>query len=115
MRDWFVVLGLAGLFMIWWHWRRLKDLALQLASRRCDEQGLQLLDETVQLESCKLARNARHERVLERRYRFEFTCTGGERYWGRITLRGDRLEVFELPPHLLVSREDSSDAERWLH
>lgn len=113
MRELLVLVLLGFCLLGWWHWRGIKDLALQEARRRCRQLELQLLDETVQLASVRLAKGDRGERVLLRRYRFEFTCTGGERLSGSIGLRGRSVEDLALPVHLMpATGEEIPPADR---
>ena len=94
---WFVVLGTAA--YIWWHGRGLKDKALTVVKRYCDEQQLQLLDEGVVLDKVRIARGESGLFCLRRRYRFEFSSTGDERYYGTLDLLGKRIQSIKLDPH----------------
>jgi hypothetical protein len=87
-------------FVFWWHQRGMKDWALVLVNRRCARLGLQLLDETVQLVRLWPAREESGNWVLRRRYRFEFTSTGRERYPGEALLCGRTFVGLELPPYI---------------
>jgi len=49
---------------------------------------LQLLDETVALHKVTIARDDRHRLKLLRRYHFEFSMEGHDRYEGSITFMG---------------------------
>jgi len=85
-----------------WYWlksRELKDLALIAARGYCRDLSLNLLDETVVLRSVRLQRNEYGGLSLRRRYGFDFTATGEERYQGEVILLGRRLESVKLPPH----------------
>ncbi len=94
---WWFCIGLIA--FSWWHGRGLKDGALVAVKRYCDEQDLQLLDESLVLSSFRpvLSRNSLF--CLRRRYRFEFSATGDERYRGTITLLGKRIQRIQLEPH----------------
>lgn len=99
MEDLLLIFIIAIIFMSWWHQRGMKDGALVTTHALCQKKGLQLLDETVQLSSVRPARNRAGNWVLRRRYRFEFTSTGGERYQGEAVLCGLQFEALELPPY----------------
>ncbi len=85
-----------------WYWlqsRELKELALRRAARYCDDLGVSLLDQTVVLKSLGFGRNARGTMCLRRRYEFDFTSTGEQRYQGEIRLLGKQVEAISLQPH----------------
>lgn len=120
MGNLLALLGLALLFLCWWHQRGVKDWALRQAQWRCEQLGLQLLDETVQLCALWPVKDRAGRRVLRRRYRFEFTSTGNERYSGELQLEGLELVGFELPPYAwpdMPSADDDVNEGRppWLH
>lgn len=85
-----------------WYWtksRTIKDLALKAAARYCDELSLSLLDQTVALRGIKLVRQTRGGWALERRYHFDFSSTGEDRYLGKIIMQGQRVTSITLAPH----------------
>ena len=91
--------GLGLLAYSWWHGRGLKDGALRAVKQHCDEQDLQLLDQTLILSSFRPQLSRDSLLCLRRRYRFEFSSTGDERYQGIITLEGKRIKSIDLDPH----------------
>ncbi len=94
---WFAVLGTGA--YLWWHGRGLKDSALKVVKRYCDEQQLQLLDEGLVLSKVRIARSESGMLRLRRQYRFEFSSTGDERYGGTIDVLGTRIQSIKLDPH----------------
>lgn len=93
---------LALLVNHWWRSRDAKAFALQYAAQRCAELDLQLLDQSMVLRKSRLRRG--HDGLLAwfRRYDFEFSSTGTERYPGSVELLGNRLQAIELAPHVTV-------------
>nr|WP_246480376.1 DUF3301 domain-containing protein [Motiliproteus sediminis] len=91
--------GFGALVLVWWHGRGIKDAALRATRRHCDELDLQLLDESLVLRSIRLGRDPGGWPRLRRRYSFEFSATGDERYSGETLLLGRRVQRIELPPH----------------
>jgi hypothetical protein len=91
-------LVIAGV-IYWLRARDLKQLALQAATRHCENLDLALLDESVVLKSLKWMRNSRGQSGLARCYQFEFTVNGRERYTGEIILLRRRVLSIKLPPH----------------
>lgn len=85
-----------------WYWlksRELKDVALRAAAKRCGELGVELLDQSVALRSIKFARNTAGSVCLYRRYTFDFSTTGEQRYQGEVFVLGNRIERIALAPH----------------
>ena len=65
----FLLVVLAAIAGTWLRLSRARDRAIQEARARCQEHGLQLLDETVGLSGLRLRRLG-EQRVIERRYCF---------------------------------------------
>lgn len=99
----------AALVAFWWQGDRIKNLALQQVSRSCQQQGLQLLDQTLVLRGLWLVRSPNGILALRRRYQFEFTSTGQARYRGEIVLLGQHIVSLEMEPHIMP------DSEQRLH
>ena len=86
---------LFGLFLgiVIWGWAislRARERALTSGRRICREFDMQLLDHTVALDQLRLARDERGQLCLQRRYSFEFSPDGHNRYTGRLFLLGPR-------------------------
>ena len=87
---------------ICWYWlksRELKDVALKAAARKCESLGLELLDQSVVLRALKPVRSRTGSLHLYRRYVFDFSSTGEQRYQGDVILLGNRVEQVNLAPH----------------
>ncbi len=85
-----------------WYWmraRELKDQILKYAARHCDDLSLKLLDESVVLKELKLHKSAQGGLHIKRRYEFEFTSTGEDRYQGEIIVIGRHIEHISLETH----------------
>lgn len=83
-----VLLGLA------WFWSdslRARDLVVRRCRRLCDEVEIQFLDETVALYGLHLRRTDSGNPAFVRRYRFEYSQTGSDRWPGYAVLHGSRL------------------------
>lgn len=90
-----------SLISFWWQGDKIKSIALQHLYDYCRQQDLQLLDQTIVLKGVWPRRNDFGSLQLRRRYGFEFTSTGEERYQGSIELSGRRLQRIEVEPHIL--------------
>ena len=89
-----------------WYWlraRELKDHILKYAARYCDELSLTLLDESVVLKELKPQKSPRGGMCLKRRYTFDFTSTGEDRYQGEIVVIGRHIEHVKLETHRVQS------------
>lgn len=92
-----VVLGV----VFWWQTQGVRQLAYGAAQRRCEELGLQLLDQGIMLCGVGLERGRDGRISVRRRFVFEFASTGDERYCGEVWMLGQRLERIELEPQRL--------------
>lgn len=94
---WLFVAGFAVWY--WWRAKAIKDFVLQAARRHCDSMDVMLLDEAVFLRGLWFKRDSQGNLRVWRRFLFDFTSTGEERYTGRIIMLGQRIEHMELEPH----------------
>jgi hypothetical protein len=94
-----VLVAIAG---TWLAMSRARDRAVQEARLRCQQHGLQLLDETVGLSGLRLRRYY-GGRVLERRYSFEVSIDGDDREAGHLWMIGNVLTALILPTIELYS------------
>jgi hypothetical protein len=97
-----------GLISFWWKGDQVKHTALKHLDQYCRQQDLQLLDQTIVLKGVWPRRNDTGSLQLRRRYEFEFTSTGEERYKGLMELSGRQLQRIQLAPHIVPDSEDGS-------
>lgn len=97
----------AALISFWWQSDKIKNQALSFVYQHCKRQNLQLLDQTMVLKGLNLHRNEQGSLQLQRRYSFEFTSTGEERYQGSVSLAGRQLLRIDLDAHILPESMDS--------
>ena len=91
---------LAAVALLWWQNLKARESALKQVKRYCEREALQLLDQSVALRGLSITRNPQNGQLsLKRRYGFEFTSTGDERYQGNIELLGGRLLHIEVDAH----------------
>jgi hypothetical protein len=93
----------------WLSLSRARDKAIQEARARCDQHGLQLLDETVGLSGLRL-RRIQGQRVIERRYSFEVSIDGNDREAGHLWMIGNVLTALILPTIELYTPEQADDS-----
>ncbi|WP_372982474.1 DUF3301 domain-containing protein [Marinobacter sediminum] len=88
-------------FVVWYWWRAkaIKDFVLQAARRYCKSMDVMLLDDAVYLRGLWFKRDPEGRIRVWRRFLFDFTSTGEERYTGRIIMLGQRIMHMELDAH----------------
>ncbi len=74
-------------------------MVLRIARQRCEQEGLQLLDQSVVLRRVRFKRDRDGRLRACRRYMFEFTSTGMARYPGYVELMGNRVMDISIAPH----------------
>lgn len=99
LRDLFWLTLTVSLCLLWWNGQKVKEIALQAVRRYCKEMELQLLDENIALRAVWFKRDAQGRLSIWRRYHFEFTSTGDERYSGRVVTLGRQVTGLEVAPH----------------
>jgi hypothetical protein len=92
----FLLVVLVAIAGTWLRLSRARDRAIHEASARCQQHGLQLLDETVGLSGLRLRRFG-DRRVVERRYSFEVSIDGNDREAGHLWMIGNTLTALILP------------------
>ena len=97
----FFIFVIALLIWFWYDTMQAREQAIVLGKRHCQNDGLQLLDETVSLSSLKLRRNGDGQMMFRRVYDFEFSDNGDNRRVGSITLLGRHTESIQLEPPLM--------------
>ncbi len=96
-----LILVLAAYAVYFFKALRVKELALQVARRSCNREGVQLLDQTVSMQRISLSRDASGNWRVWRQYRFEYTVDGEERERGYVIMLGDRLQALVMAEHTL--------------
>ena len=82
-----------------WFWQdsvRTREIAVSYARRYCREMKYQLLDETVAVKTLKIGRNFLGNVAFHRRYDFELSANGYDRFNGNLFLIGQKLVLIQL-------------------
>ncbi|MEE8428279.1 MAG: DUF3301 domain-containing protein [Gammaproteobacteria bacterium] len=90
---------LVGLGILIWFWvdsLHARERALQVCAAACRQTKAQLLDQTVSLARVGVGRNSSNRILFRRRYRFEFSTDGVNRWQGRVTLLGSLVESVQM-------------------
>ena len=94
-----VLILVAAGALFWTDSLRARERALCAGRRACERCGVQLLDETVEFTSLRLARDEEGRVRLRRTYGFEFSDTGNNRRRGAIVMLGPELADLQLEPY----------------
>lgn len=94
---WLTLAVLAGVYA--WRGHAAKETALRAVRRYCEAQQVQLLDDSMVVSRRWLGRGRDGRLGWWRRFGFEFTATGDERYRGYADLLGARIAAIQLEPH----------------
>ncbi|NRP36122.1 hypothetical protein XMD579_000931 [Marinobacterium sp. xm-d-579] len=99
LTDLFLLTLVAGVIYVWYKGLAVRERALNAVESYCNKLDLQLLDQNVSLRALWLKRDDRGRLTPWRRYQFEFTTTGDQRYRGQVVLLGNRLESITSEAH----------------
>lgn len=99
MKELLLIGFIAFLFWLWRNSMMSREISFTLAKQACANLQVQLLDDTVSLNSIKLCRNRRGTMALCRVYSFEFTQSGEARFQGKIALNGLEVKDVVLDTH----------------
>jgi hypothetical protein len=98
MSELVAALAIGALGWLWYDSMRARERALGAGRQACERDGLQFLDETVQIARLRPARDREGRLVLRRTYRFEFSDDGVRRRGGTVVMLGGELESLQLDP-----------------
>lgn len=87
---------IAGLVWFWADSARAREQMLKRLRRLCQEMNVQLLDETASLARLTLGRGVEGHVQLRRRYTFEYSISGVDRWRGTAELRGRYIECIHM-------------------
>jgi len=88
-----------------WFWLdgiHAKDIASRAGKKSCSDQGVNFLDDTVEITRTRLKRDSAGKLHFYREYRFEFSSDGSQRYRGEMTVFGKQVSNVILEPHRMT-------------
>ena len=91
-----ILIFIATVAWFWYDGHRAREAGIRAVRQACEEEGLQLLDETISLTGMKPARNDDGRIVWRRVYQFEFSETGENRRRGSVHLLGQQVAMLNL-------------------
>jgi len=104
---WLLIAGI--LLVYFWHSGRFTGRARAIAIDYCQQFGLQLLDHSIVIKGVWPERTEAGDLTLRRRYQFEFSSTGTQRYQGVLVLLGMNLKSIELEAYELPNQDQASE------
>ena len=108
--EYLIWLLIAGILLVYfWHSGRFTGRARVIAIDYCQQFGLQLLDHSVVIKGVWPERTETGNLTLRRRYQFEFSSTGTQRYQGVLVLLGTNLKSIELEAYELPNQDQASE------
>ncbi len=87
----FLLLGILILTVVWFESLRIREFVIKHCKQLCRESDLQLLDQTVALVSLTLKRADDGNLRLLRRFQFEVSENGVDRFSGYVSLLGNSI------------------------
>ena len=96
--EWLLLPLVLGL-LYWWDTSAAKDRARSVAKQQCEQQDLQLLDDTVVLKKTRLNRDHKGHISPLRQFTFEFSSDGEQRTQGELHLLGKKVTHLHLEAH----------------
>ncbi|RRQ20139.1 DUF3301 domain-containing protein [Guyparkeria sp. SCN-R1] len=94
--DVFILILVLAAVGLWVQHDRFRRRALSLARQATEKADVQLLDQSVSLRRVGLGRDDRGWPLITRRFGFEFSRSGFDRYRGHVVFRGQHLAEVEL-------------------
>ncbi|MFA9419196.1 MAG: DUF3301 domain-containing protein [Gammaproteobacteria bacterium] len=108
--EYLIWLLIAGILLVYfWHSGRFTGKARAIAIDYCKQFDLQLLDHSVVIKGVWPERAEAGNLTLRRRYQFEFSSTGTQRYQGVLVLLGTNLKSIELEAYELPEQDQASE------
>lgn len=107
----FEIVSLIFITLLVWFWLdslKAREAGFNAVRRACNEEGLQLLDETIAFLSLGIARNEQGRLVWRRVYQFEYSDTGDNRRRGSVHLLGHRVALLNVGLRLVASNDRSN-------
>ena len=96
--EFFLLFTFAAFAWLVWDNLKAREAAVVASRRLCKSEGVQLLDDTVAMQSLRPVRDDRGGLRLRRTYAFEYSDTGNNRQTGAVTLVGDRVTSLYMHP-----------------
>lgn len=95
-----IFIGLIIAYCLYWSdAQKVREIAHDATKAHCSNNEVHMLDDYVALTSFELGRDKTGKICMRRRYLFEFSATGYERYHGYCMMSGRRVERIDMEPY----------------
>jgi len=92
-----ILLAIVTLILLFWfETLRMREYVIRRCKSTCEAAGLQLLDQSVALNSISMKRDRNGRWRVHRSYQFHVSENGTDRYPGSIILTGNRIEAVHI-------------------
>lgn len=96
--GWLLLPLIVGIWF-WWDTSAAKEQARIYAKQQCQQQDVQLLDDTVALQKTRFRRHRKGHLAIQRHFSFEFSGDGEQRVQGYVVLLGRQATKAHLNIH----------------
>ena len=97
--SWLLIILLSFFLWLWWDGLGAKEIARQKGKLLCQQADVQFLDDTVVLRKLRLCRHRSGNIGIYRRFGFEFSSDGEQRYQGYIDMLGSIILTTHMEPY----------------
>ncbi|MGD8785314.1 MAG: DUF3301 domain-containing protein [Thioalkalispiraceae bacterium] len=97
--EWILFPLLGLLLWLWWDGLAAKEVAHKESKRLCESAGVLFLDDSVALSRLRLCRQRNGRVGLYRRFGFEFSTDGEQRYTGYVDMLGEKILQTHMDPY----------------
>lgn len=101
-----IIMILALLVWFWLESMKVNEIARFMGAKKCQENNVQFLDDTVHISSIRIGKNSYGQIKLLRKYKFEFTNSELHRYSGELTMAGKQLVDFYMQAYRIDEGEN---------
>lgn len=106
--EFLLILSIILLIAFWFDSGKSYEIAFAYAKRICQKNQLSFLDDSVSLQKVRIKKDPRGNFRLFRRYGFEFSSDGSQRYKGSINMIGHKLIDFHMDAYRMMDDEQDS-------
>jgi len=83
----------------WFNFQSVKEIALHATRTHCRAMEVHMLDDYIAANGIWFRRDKHGKWQIQRTFLFEFSSTGADRYNGKITMLGQRVETIYMEPY----------------
>ena len=96
MNSILLLIAITFLVLFWYESLKVRELAINQCKIICEQAGLQLLDQTVALDTISFSLSRTDLFYLNRVYKFEISRNGVDRINGYLSVKGKTIEIIQI-------------------